>query len=159
MKTSGLLRIGELATQLILNLKTIRYYEEIGLLPQPQRTDSGDRQYGDTDVERLCFIGKAKAIGLTLDEIREILALRADGEQPCERVVDLIEEKLDHVDRQLRALTEFRQELLMLRDEATQSTNVDSPVCRIIEQHAMRHAAEPTLVGLGRSSTRPSSPR
>jgi DNA-binding transcriptional MerR regulator len=84
--TGRQLKIGELATVLGLNPKTIRYYEDIGLLPKPQRTVSGYRLYEAADVERLSFIGKAKAIGLTLEEIREISDARPDGQRPCEHV-------------------------------------------------------------------------
>ncbi len=133
------LRIGELAVEFGLNPKTIRYYEEINLLPPPQRTPTGYRFYDEGDRERLRFIGKAKALGLTLEEIGEILGLREDGEAPCERVVAIVDRKLAAVDERLRVLTEFRQELLGLRDEATRAMTADAQVCRIIEGHAPGH--------------------
>jgi len=82
----GRLRIGELAAELGLNPRTIRFYEGIGLLPNPRRADNGYRWYDDGDRERLRFIQKAKAVGMTLAEIREILDLRSGGRQPCEVV-------------------------------------------------------------------------
>ncbi len=151
-------RIGQIAADLGLNPKTIRYYEEIGLLPPATRTASGYRQYDARDLERLSFIGKAKAIGLTLDEIREVLALREDGERPCEHVQGLIDQKLELVDRQLSALTEFREELVTLREEAAQAVGEDAPVCRIIEHHEGTHAAENALGTLARVSPRRSRP-
>lgn len=72
-------RIGELAADLGVNPKTIRYYEDIGALPRPRRTPAGYRQYGPADRERLAFILKARAIGLTLEEIGDILRLRDQG--------------------------------------------------------------------------------
>jgi DNA-binding transcriptional MerR regulator len=129
------LKIGELATVLGLNPKTIRYYEDIRLLPKPQRTVSGYRLYEAADVERLSFIGKAKAIGLTLEEIREILDARRDGQRPCQHVLALLDHKLAAVDQQLRALTEFREELVTLRKEAAETMEEDATVCSIIEQH------------------------
>lgn len=129
------MRIGELATELGLNPKTIRYYEEIGLLPTPQRTPVGYRLYDATDRERLQFIGKAKAIGLTLEEIREILMLQRDGEQPCAHVLVLLDQKLATVDAQLRTLTEFRRDLVDLREEAAETMSGDACVCGIIELH------------------------
>ncbi len=128
-------RIGELATELGLNPKTIRYYEEIGLLPAPQRTPAGYRLYTAADRERLQFIGKAKAIGLTLEEIREILTLRRDGERPCAHVLALLDQKLATVDAQLRTLTDFRQDLVALREEAAETMSGDACVCGIIELH------------------------
>jgi DNA-binding transcriptional MerR regulator len=129
------LRIGELASELGLNPKTLRYYEEIRLLPAPRRTSSGYRVYDARARQRLGFIAKAKAIGLTLNEIREILALRDSGESPCEHVLVLLDRKLAKVDQQLRALMDFRQELIVLREEAAETMRADACVCGIIEQH------------------------
>ncbi len=134
------LRIGELAAALGLNPKTVRYYEEIGLLPQPRRTQSGYRLYDGRDLERLRFIGKAKAIGLSLEEIGEILALRRDGQQPCQHVLGMLDRKLSAVDEQLHALAEFRQELLGLREEAAKSVTTQGHICQLIERHAPRRA-------------------
>ena len=129
------MRIGELAGELDLNPKTIRYYEEIGLLPVPQRTPAGYRLYDATDLDRLRFIGKAKEIGLTLEEIGDILKLRGGGERPCQHVVALLDAKIAAVDEQLQTLTDFRQELLAVREEAVQNVTTDAHVCWIIEQH------------------------
>lgn len=133
------LRIGELAGQLGLNPKTIRYYEEIGLLPAPERTRAGYRLYGSADQERLRFIGQAKALGLTLSEIGEILALRDGGQQPCAHVLDTLDRKVTAVEEQLRALTELHDELLTLRQEAATTASDNAPICTIIEHHAASH--------------------
>ncbi len=138
--------IGMLAKQLRLNPKTIRYYEEIGLLPEPRRTVAGYRMYGEADLARLRFIGKAKTIGLTLHEISQILALRREGRPPCEHVLALLDRKLATVDEQLRILAEFRQDLVALRDEAAQTMTAEACVCGIIEQHGS-HAEETFVVG------------
>ncbi len=140
--TAHQVRIGELATELRINPKTIRYYEEIGLLPPAKRTDNGYRLYGDADRERLHFISKAKAVGLTLEEIGQILALRRTGAPPCEHVVGLLDHKLRAVEEQLRTLSDFRTELLTLREEARQTRHTDACVCGIIEQHTARHGEE-----------------
>jgi MerR family Zn(II)-responsive transcriptional regulator of zntA len=137
------LRIGEFAAELGLNAKTIRYYEEIGLLPTPRRMPNGYRLYDASDRQRLGFIAKAKAIGLMLDEIREILALRDRGEFPCEHVLALLDRKLAKVDEQLRALVEFRHELVTLREEAADTMRADACVCGIIEQHRPACQDEP----------------
>lgn len=141
--TRKLLRIGELAAEFGLNPKTIRYYEELGLLPAPQRTEAGYRLYGAVDRERLGFIVKAKAVGLTLAEIGEILALRQEGERPCGHVLALLDRKLTAVEEQLRALSDFRQELLALRHEAQDTARVGTAVCGIIEQHEPTPHNEP----------------
>src|SRR5215208_4582891 len=102
------MRIGRLAAALGLNPKTIRYYEEIGLLPAPVRSPAGYRQYSAADRERLRFIAKAKAIGFTLREIGEILARRDEGMEPCPYVGELLDHKLAAVETQLQLLSEMR---------------------------------------------------
>ena len=129
------LRIGDLAAQLGLNPKTIRYYEELGLLPKPRRTPAGYRVYGAEDLDRLRFIGKAKAIRLTLEEIAGILHLRLDGRQPCAHVLALLDRKLVAVDARLRALADVREELVALREEVASTMGAEACVCGIIEQH------------------------
>ena len=141
-RSTPTLRIGELAAALGLNPKTIRYYEDIDLLPAPRRSPAGYRLYDAADRERLRFISKAKAIGLTLQEIREILTRRQGGEQPCEHVRELLDKKLAAVEAQLRALGSIRQELLALREEAAAATQPGASVCRIIEHH-QRHQLPP----------------
>ena len=141
------MRIGQLAAELRLNPKTIRYYEEIGLLPEPHRTPSGYRAYDAADLERLRFIAKAKAISLTLDEIREILALHREGERPCQHVLDMVDRKLVGVEQQVRALEDFRRELLTLRAEAARVVAEDGRICSIIEHHQLSHAKRQSLSG------------
>ena len=117
------MRIGELAARFGLNPKTIRYYEEIGLLPRAERSDSGYRLYDEHEVERLGFIRRAKTLGLSLDEIRDILTVQAEGELPCEQVLDLIDMKIRAIDQRIADLVAFRTELATLRatwtDEVT----------------------------------------
>jgi DNA-binding transcriptional MerR regulator len=132
------MRIAELAAALGLNPKTIRYYEEIGLLPPPERSGARYRLYGPADRERLRFIGKAKAVGLSLGEIREVLALRDAGRRPCEHVVDLLDRKVAAVDAQLRALEAFRGELVAMRAEAARTATAEACVCGIIEHASGR---------------------
>lgn len=135
------LYIGELAARLGLNPKTIRYYEQIGLLPAPARSPAGYRLYGRADRERLRFITQAKAIGLTLHDIGEILAMRDDGQRPCTHVVALLDQKLAAIDAQLRALHDVQQDLRALRDNAPTASHTDARVCEIIEQHDPSHTA------------------
>jgi DNA-binding transcriptional MerR regulator len=132
------MRIGELAARFNLNPKTIRYYEEIGLLPQADRSASGYRRYEERDVERLGFIRRAKALGLSLDEIRAILATRTEGEPPCGQVLSLIAEKIREIDQRIPAMQTLRTELAALRadwvDEHGNPRHVPAPICPIIER-------------------------
>jgi DNA-binding transcriptional MerR regulator len=134
-QTTEDMRIGELAEAVRLNPKTIRYYEEIGLLPQARRGANGYRWYTHHDVEQLRFVLKAKTIGFKLEEIREIVRLQRGGEQPCDHVETLIKNKLAAVDGQLRALTDVRQQLAALRAVAKRTKNRRGCICGIIETH------------------------
>ena len=112
------MRIGALAQQAGLSTKTIRYYETIGVLPAPERTPSGYRDYTPETSERLRFIRSAQAVGLTLGEIREILAYRDRGETPCAHVHELIRRRATQIDRQIAQLESMRTELRRLERRA-----------------------------------------
>ncbi|CAM3382025.1 Putative transcriptional regulator [Deinococcus saxicola] len=129
-------RIGELAAEFGLNPRTLRYYESIGLLPPAPRTASGYRYYGNLDRARLQFVAQAKAVGLTLEEIKGVLKIHERGEPPCAHVTRLVDDKLADVERQLQALTAFRENLLALRAEAQRPGNCSGNVCGLIERHA-----------------------
>ena len=106
--------IGRAAAAAGLTTKTLRYYEAMGLLPPPDRTESGYRVYSPAEVRRLGFIVKAKRLGLTLREIREILTIRDGGGVPCIHVQHLLQRKVEEVGHQIVALTALRVELRRL---------------------------------------------
>lgn len=103
--------IGKVAKQTGLNPRTIRYYEILGLLPPSLRSQSRYRLYGPQTVELLRFIKKAKTLGFTLTEIREIIALRQRGDLPCPHVHTLLTERVQTLSRQIKDLTLLRDEL------------------------------------------------
>jgi MerR family transcriptional regulator, copper efflux regulator len=131
------LRIGELAQRSGTTAKTIRYYEAIDLIAPPARTASGYRDYEPTALDRLAFIRAAQAIGLTLGEIRSIIALRDDGETPCRHVLDLLRHRADEVDRRISELRSLRGQLQHLVDRAGDLDPADCDpgrVCHLIGQ-------------------------
>jgi DNA-binding transcriptional MerR regulator len=107
--------IGEIARRFGLNPRTIRYYEAIGVLPRAQRTESGYRVYSGETAEVLEFILKAKTIGLTLKEIKEILFLHDQGKTPCPHTRELIGDKIREIDRKIADLSELKTRLTRLR--------------------------------------------
>lgn len=117
MQTRGM-RIGELAGELGLNPRTIRYYEAIGLLPEPPRTGGGYRAYNQDDLDRLRFIRAAQRLGLTLDEIREVLAFAERGEPPCGFVRDRLRREVAAIDARIAELLALRGELASLQAKA-----------------------------------------
>ena len=140
------MKIGALAKESGFTTKAIRYYELLGLLAKPERTESGYRLYGPEDVERLEFIEKAKRLGFSLDDIRDVLVLHQEQEAPCVHVLALVEQKLSQVDGVLKELRTFRRELARLHREAAQRLEQmpeGARVCGIIERgvHAKGEAA------------------
>jgi DNA-binding transcriptional MerR regulator len=127
------MRIGELADQVGVNPKTVRYYEQIGLIPPAPRTSGGYREYADTDAARLTFIKTAQRLGLSLDEVAEILRLRERGEPPCGYVRDVLNQQLRSIDKRIAELRALRSELRELRKAADAIPEVDGATCRIIE--------------------------
>lgn len=107
--------IGELARRFGINPKTIRYYEEVGLLPRAARLPSGYRKYTEEDVERLEFIRNAKALGISLAEIKEVLAFRDRGVAPCPYVLTLLDAKVKEIQDRIRGLRILAQDLRRLR--------------------------------------------
>ena len=94
--------------------KTIRYYESIGVLPPPERKANGYRLYSEDDVERVRFVAGARSLGLSLDDIAEILALRDRREAPCRIVLDLLEQKACEVAQRIEALQQLEVDLRQL---------------------------------------------
>jgi MerR family copper efflux transcriptional regulator len=103
--------IGELAAANGVSAKTIRYYETIGVLDPPRRTASGYRNYDESAAERLAFVRAAQASGLTLGEIRSVVALRDRGVTPCGHVLELLNARAADLDRRIAELRRLRGEL------------------------------------------------
>ncbi|MBI1881752.1 MAG: heavy metal-responsive transcriptional regulator [Chloroflexi bacterium] len=112
------LRIGELAQASGVPAKTIRFYEEISLLSPARRGENGYRRYDIEDVRRLRFIRNARGLDFSLDDLKEVLALRDQGEAPCRYVVHLVEAKATEIEERIRQLQELRQELQQLIEQA-----------------------------------------
>ncbi len=130
------MRIGELAERLGLNTQTIRYYERIGLLPVPERTESGYRAYGEEDERRLRFIKNARSAGLTLGEVKEVLTFHERGEAPCAYVAEAIARRAVEIEQQVAELMEFKRELDRLQERAANLATREPRLqgyCHIIE--------------------------
>ena len=104
-----MLRIGQVAQRAGVSADTIRYYERLGLLPKPQRSPSGYREYTDTIVNRITLVRNAMRFGFSLLEIRGFLRVREAGGKPCHQVRHAAQTILDRVDRQILELTATRE--------------------------------------------------
>lgn len=109
-----------------MSTKAIRYYEEIGVLPEPERAENGYRKYDPTAADRISFIQDAQSAGLSLLEIQMILDLRDAGESTCGHVIASLEMHLAEVDRQMAELTRTRRRLA---DLVEQATSMDPTAC------------------------------
>lgn len=120
------MRIGALAQACGLSAKTIRFYEQRGLLPDPPRTRGGFRDYPPQTVDRLRFIRDAKGAGLTLADIAGVLALREGGQAPCAQVEALIADRLAQIERRLADPAATRA---VLRELARRAGEIDPATC------------------------------
>jgi MerR family transcriptional regulator, copper efflux regulator len=138
------MRIGELADLVGVNPKTVRYYESIDVMPEPDRTPSGYRNYDLDALERLRFIRDSQATGLTLAEIQSVLELKDAGARTCHHTQTLLSEHLTDIDAQIQRLQTARQQLVDLAERASQldpSDCTDPNRCQVID--ATRHPPTP----------------
>lgn len=130
------MKIGELAAASGSTPKTIRFYEQAGLMPEPTRRPSGYRDYGPEFIDRLHFIRRAQAAGLALREIRQVLAIYDRGDAPCGHVQQVLTDRLDQVRAQIAELVTLETHLETLLSHAHQGKPTDhdnAAVCWILE--------------------------
>ncbi|MCB0311535.1 MAG: heavy metal-responsive transcriptional regulator, partial [Bdellovibrionales bacterium] len=108
------MKIGEVAKLSEVGIETIRYYERQGLLAEPKRRPSGYRQYDESVVSRLQFIRRAKELGFTLAEIKELVGLWYDTETRCEHVRERAERKVEDIEAKIRSLQKMKRSLKQL---------------------------------------------
>lgn len=127
---SGDLSIGTLARATGTKVETVRYYERAGLLPAPARTAGNYRAYQRAHLDRLSFIRRARELGFSLDEVRELLRLSDQPDQPCEEVDRIARGHLEAVERKVADLAALGHELRRLVGQCGHGTVAE---CRIIE--------------------------
>lgn len=128
--------IGSVAKASGIPIKTIRYYEELGLLKTMGRTEGGFRLFSPDVLTRLNFIKRAQHLGMSLAEIREFLDVHDQGDLPCEQVQQKLRDKLVDIDRQIQQLQLLKQEVeALLSNQAIRSENSAETICPIIEHH------------------------
>ena len=138
----ALVRIGELAARTGLTTKTIRFYESAGVLPAPQRRPSGYREYDAGAVDRLAFVRAAQAAGLTLAEIRDVIAIRDSSGAPCNHVLTLLDSHAADLDRRIAELTALRADVERLRRRASTldpATCSPAAICQVVPTDAVPH--------------------
>ena len=129
---------GDAAKALGIGVQTLHFYEREGLIAPAPRSATGYRLYSPEVVERVRFVRKAQALGLPLDEVKEVLRLSDHGGCPCGHVQEALTSKLAEVDERLKELRNFRKELagLVARSAVLRSNKMGAAVCAIVE-HAV----------------------
>ena len=126
---------GEVAKTLGIGVQTLHFYEREGLIARAPRSAAGYRLYSPEVIERVRFVRKAQALGLPLDEVKEVLRLSDHGGCPCGHVQEALTSKLAEVDERLKELRNFRKELaaLVARSADLRSKKAEVAVCAIVE--------------------------
>lgn len=136
---SPAMKIGDLAQQTGLSTKAIRYYEDIGVLPDPPRSSNGYRSYDDGVATRIGFIRDAQTAGLSLIEIQWILELKDEGQSTCGHTIGLLESHLDNVETQLDELERTKdrlREMILSARQLDPKTCDDPNRCQTIANHS-----------------------
>jgi MerR family transcriptional regulator, copper efflux regulator len=138
VRSDDALKVGMVAKAAGAGVQTLHYYERLGLLPKPQRSPANYRLYAPQAIRRVKFIKKAQAIGLTLEETKQILDLKEHGRAPCSKVAGLGEKHLREIDMRLAELRKYRRALAQAltdwREEDTTERECAGEFCDLIER-------------------------
>lgn len=126
-------QVGEVSRTLGINPQTLYFYERIGLIPPPERTAAGYRLFSHSDMERLAFIVQVKALGLSLDEIRDILALKDGRSLTCQAVHERLCKKLNEIEQQIQRLQALHNQLTPLVNHCAQNLEVTDRECVVLD--------------------------
>lgn len=130
-----MLSIGTLAKRTGTKVQTIRYYEQIGLMPEPGRTDGGQRRYGDVELDRLSFIRHSRQLGFSLGAIRELLDLSDSPDRSCAQVDAVAQKQLREVEARIARLEALRVELRRMISECSADRVADCRILEVLRDH------------------------
>jgi DNA-binding transcriptional MerR regulator len=128
--------IGELSSHTGVKVPTIRYYEDIGLMPDPPRTGGGQRRYSAQARDRLGFIAHAREMGFPLDAIRSLIDLSEHPDKPCDGADRIAAERLDDVNRRIERLTRLKGQLELMLDGHRSGIAADCRIIEVLSDHA-----------------------
>lgn len=130
-----MLSIGDLSRRTGTKVQTIRYYEKIGIMPDPGRTAGNQRRYGDAELDRLSFIRHARQLGFPLDAIRELLGLSDTPHRSCGEVDGIARRQLQHVEQRIVRLEALRVELARMVADCAGGTVGECRVLQVLRDH------------------------
>ena len=131
-----MLSIGEVSRRTSVKVPTIRYYEQVGLMPCPPRTEGKQRRYSAAEVSRLNFIRHARELGFEVEAIRELLALSERPDQSCVEADRIARRHMIEVERRIAQLTALRTELQRMVDECSHGHVGECRVIQVLADHA-----------------------
>jgi DNA-binding transcriptional MerR regulator len=132
----NMIYIRDVAASVWLTPQAIRFYEQLGLIEKPQRTNGGYRVYSAETVERIRFIKDAQKLGFSLDEIREVLRLKYSGQSPCECVRRMLNRKLKELRDKIRQMDRMQREIsacLQASRKRVRLPHAASLICPIVQ--------------------------
>ncbi len=135
----GSLKIGEVSKLSGIGIEALRFYEKSGLLDTPSRTMSGYRLYGNDVLERLNFIKQAQILGFTLNEIKQVIADKRNGQSPCAEVREIVRHRLQELDERMKEMRRYRKELAATLAEWDETGEMEGHICGLIEGSEMKH--------------------
>ena len=134
--------IGRVAKAAGCKVQTIRYYEQIGLLSPPPRSEGNQRLYEEGAVERLCFIRHARELGFPLQAVRDLISLSDNPEQSCEAVDTIAKGQLRDVDRRVQRLQLLRRELERMIEQCKGGRVADCRIIEVLGNHSLCEAVD-----------------
>lgn len=134
---TAVLTIGELSRQSSVKVPTIRYYEEIGLLPPPQRSEGNRRTYDVSYLHRLMFIRHARELGFEIPSIRTFLSLQDEPDQSCDQADKLARLQLEQVEQRINSLKALKKELERMVTSCSHGKVADCRVINVLADHAL----------------------
>jgi MerR family transcriptional regulator, mercuric resistance operon regulatory protein len=120
--------IGEIARQTSVNIETIRYYERIGIMPEPDRLANGYRQFSHDHLKRLSFVKKCRELGFTLKEVHTMLMMVDSDNLSCGEIHEMTTGHLDAIEQRIRRLRKLKGVLSKMADQCTQGNVPECPV-------------------------------
>jgi len=134
VQEQSLILIGELKKRSSIPVKTLRYYEDLGLIHAVKRTEGGFRLFSVDVLSRLVFIKRSQALGFSLQEIKEILQIHDQGQLPCDAVVRKVKGKVAEIDQRIEALQALKAELLdLFRTSPSKANWKEDVICPVIQ--------------------------
>ncbi len=130
-----MLSIGTLGKRTGTKVQTIRYYEQIGLMPEPGRTEGGQRRYEDAELDRLAFIRHSRELGFSLEAIRELLDLSDNPERSCAQIDAVAQKQLHKVEARIARLEALRIELRRMIGECHADRVADCRILEVLRDH------------------------